>query len=726
LEKEWRAGWIKDRDFAGMKPIDIFHKQGTKKAFGHREDLKNRHMLARKKIFLSEKPERSVIDITADDYYKLFINGTFVGQGPSPSFYFHYFYNSYDVSGFLKKGDNVIAVHVYYQGLINRVWTSGDYRQGFIAELFVDGRLCAMTDRNWKCIKALEFTGKRTTGYDTQFIEDIDSRLKICGWKNAEFDDDCWDAPFESADDDHRFFLQPTPPLEVYEIKPETVGKTDEGGYLIDFGHEITGQLKFKARGISGQNVSIKCGEELEDDPSSMNGKVPHVRSPTRSNCDYDETWTLSGEDDTLEYYDYKAFRYAEIKLPENVSPMDICVSVRHYPFDGSACIFRSSDDSLNRIWEICVNAVRYGSQEIYVDCPGREKGQYAGDAFITAQSHSYLTGDHRLYKKVIGDFARSSFICPGLMAVSPSGFMQEIADYSLLWPAMLLNYFERTGDREFLEKMHPVAEGLIGYFRKFSRDDGLLENLNEKWNLVDWPDNLRDGYDFKLDPVAQEGCHNVVNAFYIGATRTVNRIRDVLGMRYDDNLNWLKDSYAAAFYDGGEKLFRDSTVSSHHSFHSNVLALYFDLSPAEASGSIIDLIVRKRLCCGVYFSYFVLKALAKSGEHELVYDLLTSNDDHSWNNMVKEGATSAFEAWGKDQKWNTSLCHPWASSPIIILIEDILGIKPVMNMCKDMTFEPHIPRSLDHLYARIPMYEGNITIESEKGRAKIDFHGEA
>ena len=43
---------------------------------------------------------------------------------------------------------------------------------------------------------------------------------------------------------------------------------------------------------------------------------------------------------------------------------------------------------------------------------------------------------------------------------------------------------------------------------------------------------------------------------------------------------------------------------------------------------------------------------------------------------MVKEGASTCYEAWGKEQKWNTSLCHPWASAPISVLIEGILGYR--------------------------------------------------
>ena len=41
--------------------------------------------------------------------------------------------------------------------------------------------------------------------------------------------------------------------------------------------------------------------------------------------------------------------------------------------------------------------------------------------------------------------------------------------------------------------------------------------------------------------------------------------------------------------------------------------------------------------------------------------------------NMINEGATTTFEAWGVDQKWNTSLFHPWAACPVIIFEKNAL-----------------------------------------------------
>jgi hypothetical protein len=112
--------------------------------------------------------------------------------------------------------------------------------------------------------------------------------------------------------------------------------------------------------------------------------------------------------------------------------------------------------------------------------------------------------------------------------------------------------------------------------------------------------------------------------------------------------------------------LFTDTEESTHASLHSNVLPACFGIAPEESIENIKNHIMQKGLCCGVWFSYFVLKALAKMGAYEEEYQLIVNRTEHSWYNMISEGATTCYEAWGKEQKFNTSLCHPWASSPII------------------------------------------------------------
>lgn len=720
MDRQWKARWIMDKDFYGLAPINVFHRETEEVQLPpHREELKNRHMLIRKVFNINSKFKNAHIDITADDYYKLYINGKFVGQGPAPGYYFHYNYNRYDITSYLKEGKNIIAVHVYYQGLINRVWNSGDLRQGMIAELYLDGEFLLGTDRTWKYKVCKGYRSGGTIGYDTQYLENIDSSLLERGWRNLEYDDKDWQQAQENDTFDHKLYLQETPPLEVYTIKPKQVVKFKDY-YFIDFGEEITGQFKMRAKGNKGDVIEIRCGEELQEDG--------RVRYKMRCNCNYQEFWTLSGDGvDELEFYDYKGFRYVEVIAPQDIMDRGVIdeqsflAVVRHYPLDDDKLKFSSSDELVNKIWNICKNGVKYGAQENYVDCPTREKGQYGGDVTVAGHSHIYVSGDLRLYKKAIKDFALSSFVCPGLLAVAPGSLMQEIADYSMQWPMQLLTYYMHSGDIEFLKEMYPICENILDYFKQYERDDGLLEEVTGKWNLVDWPQNLRDGYDFKVDAPIDPGVHNVINAFYYGMMKTINEIRNILGIDYDKaELEDFRKAFIKVFYNNKTGLYIDSEGSQHSALHSNVLPLFFDLIPDKGYNTIVDFIKKKGLSCGVYMAYFVLKALAKAGEHEFVYDLINSDSPNSWGNMVKEGATTCFEAWGKDQKWNTSLCHPWASAPIPVLIEDIIGLSPAKPGWTEIRFEPHIPSKVSHMSLEVYVKTGKIKVEYRGGDINI------
>lgn len=715
MNKAWTADWIQDPVFAGHRPYSMLHKELEPVAFKHPEHLKNRHTLFRKTFMLTELPKDAVLDLTADDYYKLYINGVFVSQGPAQGYPFHYYYHRLDVRPYLREGENVLAVHVYYHGGVNRSYNSGDMRQGLIAELAWDGRVRIRTDRSWRVAHTEAYGQGPSIGYETQYLEMVDSRLARKGWSQPGYDDSDWAWAEPAKHADYTLVLQPTPPVSVYEVRPVAVHRRGPGHYLVDFGTELTGQFAMKASGRPGQTIEIRCGEELEQDGF-------RVRHELRCNCTYREVWTLSGTaGESPDFYDYKAFRYVEVEGPdEAIDPESFGAVVRHYPLDWSVCQLRTNDDVLNRIWDICKRAVQFGSQEQFVDCPSREKGQYLGDNTVIGHSHLYVSGDPRLFGKAIEDFALSAKVCPGLLAVAPGSFMQEIADYSLQWPMQLWQYYRFTGDADFLRRMAPIAEGILGYFKAYENADGLLESVTEKWNLVDWPDNLRDGYDFPLTRPVGDGCHNVINAWYYGCKLTVNAIREALGKPTED-LSGLKKAFVKAFYHEAAKLFVDARGSGHSALHSNVLPLLFGLAPEEAVPAIVNLIRRKRLSCGVYFSYFVLKALAKVEEYDLVYELIRCEDERSWVNMLREGATTCFEAWGKEQKWNTSLCHPWASAPIPLLIEEIVGLKPAEPGWRKIRFRPRIPKELGEVQFEMRTPPGRIRVKVAAGHCSIE-----
>ena len=667
---KFQSKWITTQEFADLKPINVFHREHEETVIPE-SPVKNCHVHFRKRLSLPVF-QRVEMDISADDSYKLYINGAFVSQGPASAYADSYRYNRLDISSFLKEGDNIIAVHVYYNGEINRAYDSGDNRQGMIADIYVDGAYYCGTDSSWRYHNAREYSGEVSGLHRTQFLENMDFRKKEAGWKGNGFEGKDDLPAVVLTEDDHFFRDEPAECLSVYRMLPREIRSVGRGEWLIDFGTEITGQFYMKAKGIRGQRVRILCGEELlEQDPC-------HVRYDMRCNCRYEETCILSGREDEFEFYDYKAFRYVNVMTDQdNLSPETFCAIVRHHPFL-EKCSLVSDVKWAEDIWRLCANTLKWGVQDGFLDCPSREKGQYLGDFTVSGLAYLYLTGDSGIYRKALFDFAETARISRGLLSVAPGSHMQEIADFSLQYPMQVLRYWQYTKDMETLARLYPTVQGVVDYFSRYERRDGLLYHVDDMWNLVDWPSNLRDDYEFPADAGDRTlACHNVLNAHYIGAVSSLQEIQKLLHMDSDNRAERLKAAFRRTFYDEGQGLFRDSQTGSHCALHSNVLPVFYDIAPKEAWESITKLIMEKGLSCGTQFSYFVLKALGKMGAFGQELELITGEGLHSWVNMLKEGATTCFEAWGKEQKQNTSLCHPWSCAPIIVLIEDILKADP-------------------------------------------------
>ena len=133
-----------------------------------------------------------------------------------------------------------------------------------------------------------------------------------------------------------------------------------------------------------------------------------------------------------------------------------------------------------------------------------------------------------------------------------------------------------------------------------------------------------------------------------------------------------VRASYIVAFCSEQQGLFCESEALTHSAIRSNVLPLLYGICDGDGAliGRIVEFIRAKRqISMGTYMSYFTLAGLMKHGEEELARDLTL--DEGCWLNMIKEGGTTAFEAWGKEQKWNTSLFHPWSVAPLIIFAKD-------------------------------------------------------
>ena len=715
------AAWIRDPVFQDAKVLRVFDSYESKEKATR---LKAVHTYFRKQIELPSKPTSALLWISGDDYYKFSINGQFVEQGPEPSYPFAQSYYRLDVTRFLAKGDNCLAAHVYYHGLATRAFNSADNRSGLILKLeltFADGSKQTVTsDRTWRCMTSKAFPHDRVFGYATQFNENIDMRQEPVGWRRPGFDDSAWQEPMVERQD-HLFVESPTRPLEHWRADPVVFTEKAPGRYFIDFGTEIVGHARIRVKGPAGHVMTVWHGEELLA-PGDKGYAPRTVRHAMRCNCDYEDTITLSGRDDQVEFYDYRGFRYVE--LIDAPAMPEVWVDVRHYPFDAKASRFESSSQVLNDIWRICKRGVQMGCQGVIVDCPTREKGQYTGDTYMTAVSQLLLTADPTLTRAALRNYHYSQRFDKGMLCVAPGGFRQELAEWSLLWPVMLDYYYQATGDRDFLVEMLDAGalQELMDWFAQLENEDGLLAGVeSRKWVLVDWPANLRGGYDYEA---TKDGVNTVINAFYYGSLRSAARLmrdagRD--GSDYEQRAARLRTAVNSKLLSQDRGLYldgihADGRLSAKTTLHASSFALHFDLVPEANVPGVVELIRHERLNCGLYGAPYVLMGLYRAGQADLAYELLTCKDKHSWHEMVRNGATTTMEAWAPELKWNTSWCHPACATPIWLIVEGLMGLAPASPGWKSLRVAPNIPKDLERLEVRLPIPSGSMTARYEKG----------
>lgn len=650
MEYVFQGNWISNAEMAALSPRNVFFRQLERQVLDCSEH-RNRHILFRKKFQIDREFSAAKLYITADDYYKLYINGQFVAQGPAPSYHFQYNYNEIDISRYLVSGDNLIAVHTLYQGLINRVWQSGDQRHGMICDMVVDGRVVLASDETFLVKMHSGYSELGTTGYQTQFLEQYDSRAKDVGFEKPGFDDSDWEKACICLSDDHVLSPQKSHMLTFERIEPKKI--TEDGNRILyDFGSNYVGYLCANARGKAGDTVTVRCAQELNEDGT--------LRFELRANCVYEETWILSGGDDRLDWFDYKAFRYAELEIPSGVEIKDIFFHARHYPFELKTQLQKqyADNEDLKRIWELCVHTQKYGVQEVIQDCMEREKGFYLGDGCYTALANMVLTQDDSMVRKLIDDAFSSDFITDTLVTCMDCSFMQEIAEYPLIMLSLILWHYRLTKDRAYLQTNYPKAVKLLEAFRRDYEKEGLLRDL-DKWCVVEWPKNFQHGYDADI----REGkvcthTHISINAYYIYGVRIVNTMAEILGYEPYRDMTPLLSAFYKAFYDEEKALFCDREGSDHVSLVGNSFAYSFDLCPNETcKKNVLQMIDENGIHSLSFFCTFpILMRFAKDGEEARMRTALLN--EGAWKRMLREDATTTFEGWGRDTKWNTSLFH--------------------------------------------------------------------
>ncbi len=666
----FRGSWITHEELAELAPRPIFHRQLDKVELPT-DEHRNRHVLFRRKFQMWQTiPQSAHIYISADDYYKLYLNGKLVGQGPAPSYHFRQPYDCYDITSFLHPGSNTIAVHTLYQGLINRVWQSGDGRHGLLLDVELRGETRLWSNEDWSVAIHDGYTEMGTVGYDTQFLERYDSRAACCDFAEKEFCAASWKHARLLRHNDHQMREAQTPPVVLEEIRP-VLQETRGDRLFLDFGAMYVGYLQLTASGKSGDTLTVRQGQELTE--------AGEVRYDLRANCRYEEEWILKDGLSRLDQFDYKSFRYAEVILPVGARIEDAYLTARHYPFPDAPRPMRpdyAEDETLRRIYELCVRTQKYGVQEVIQDCMEREKGFYVGDGCYTALTHLLLTGDDRMVRKLIDDAIASTFITEGMVTCLDCSFMQEIAEYPLILVSLILWHYRLCGDKSYLATCYTAVCRLLDNYRQCYEREGLLTEL-DKWCVVEWPSNFRDGYD--VDVTEGQICHEphvAINAYYIEAIENANRIAAALSLPPYRDTDPLRAAFRTAFYDPETHLFRDGVHTEHKSLIGNLFAFAFGLCEQKQSREAVLALLEERglSSLSMFCTFPTLMGLIRAKESHRIPRLM--KDEGAWCRILREGGTATFEGWGADTKWNTSLFHLTLSYGAVFLCDaDLDGL---------------------------------------------------
>ena len=147
-----------------------------------------------RRLVLTAVPGSFVIHVSADNRYKLFVNGNMVSLGPARGDLFHWNFETVDIARYLVAGDNTIGALVWNEGP-TRPEAQVSLMTGFILQGNGAAEEIVNTNDTWKAVRdeSYESLTPRAIGYYVAGPGEL-IRMKsfVRGWEVNGFDDANW------------------------------------------------------------------------------------------------------------------------------------------------------------------------------------------------------------------------------------------------------------------------------------------------------------------------------------------------------------------------------------------------------------------------------------------------------------------------------------------------------------------------------------------------------
>lgn len=643
----------------------------------------------RKEFTLQDSPKQAFIYIASFGYHELYINGEKVTIDPLAPAFTQYdkrvLYNTYDVTSYLKKGDNCIGLWLshgwFRKGVIGVFHKTPIVKLQLNAALGNNKYFSLATDESWKWHKSsttlaeIHHNPKGRSSAESQ-----DGRLINNDWSKPVTTLTDWQSvDVVTVPQNIKVSAQMCNTNKIlWSIKPVSIESKEPGKYWVDMGKSFAGFLEVKLKGKIGDEIKIRYLEQ------ELGSADKHF-----NDYGYWDQYIIGSDKVEIfrNRFDFRACRYVEITGLDYQPSLDDITGLFIRTNYKNASEFQCSNQLLNDIFD----TTKYTYQcltmgGVIVDCPHRERLGYGGDgqsSMVTGMTNFDVSA---FYTKWLTNWRDSQHEDTGdVPYTSPATFDGGGPGWSGICLTLPWEMYLRYGDKQLLEKSYPSFTRWLSYVDT-KRENNILEFYqglapSKEWGFLgDWvaPDQIWD-----LDnPIQQQRNRFFNNCYMLYCVERASQIAEILGKKQDakkyaDQVQVLKKVLHEEFYDKEKQ-----TYLFDEQVHLT-MPLYSSIVPEEIKEHIFkrlenSIIVKHNghLNGGMLGMFFMLRLLNEQGRNDLAYEMVNKDTRPSYGYMLKSGSTTITENWclGASQIHN---CHLAVGS---WFIEGLGGINPDEN----------------------------------------------
>lgn len=664
-----------------------------------------------------KRPQKMVVHVLADARYKLYVNGTLVSVGPCKSCGTEKYYETVEITKQLQDGENIITAEVAqltslmdFEGKmhIGAVLRTGILAFALWGAVSLEGgeEIPLLTDAAWKVTEdhVVTFTTVKYAMYVGMNEKVVPAAAEKYEWQNAVelCPVQCMEHGELSKYGEKLPWFSQKRPIPLMYTKQMEFRQLSGGVY--DAGELTSGYVQYRCSGNGkirltyAESFSIKeNGRYVKRDRACEKGEIIG---------DYDEI-ILEGQEMAHQTFWMRTFRYIKVETEGSARLESLRYLETGYPLevDGTYDFGNSTD---NQLWDISVRTLKRCMQETYVDCPYYEQLQYAMDTQLQMLFTYQLTGDDRLAKKAIHDFASSQMTDGMIHSRHPSMVPQVIPGFSIFFVQMLCDHYQRFGDLSFVERYLHHVDGVLNWHKYMLGEDGLIKK-SRYWNFVDWAVTWEDTAGVPLtgtdEPIAIQ---SLMYSYALQNVATLCRAagRSDMAGSYLETSEKLNEAVNRLCFDEKRRLYANGPEKKEFCQHTQVWAVLSGASNIVRGKQIMENSFALEAKATFAFAFYLFRALEKVGLYEKRAEML-----EQLRALTKLNCTTVPEIPGETTR---SECHAWSAIVLYEYTSVDLGIRKIDAPKKCIEIRPYI-KDRDYAKGTIPTVWGGLTVEWSK-----------